>query len=58
MKVQLNGNKVLLSVEGANGNLNILLNDNFVGNEMINSEDRLNALKIEVFDKICTYFKF
>jgi hypothetical protein len=50
MKVQLNGNKVLLSVEGANGNLNILLNDNFVGNEMINSEDRLNALKIEVLD--------
>jgi hypothetical protein len=48
--VQVSKDKALLLVEGTIGNMNILLNDNSSNYDGINSEDKLNSLKIQVAD--------
>lgn len=46
VKIEVKEDKVLLSVEASNGNLNILLNDSASQNSI--DDDRQNALKVQV----------
>ena len=46
VKIEVREDKVLLSVEASNGNLNILLNDSASQNSI--DDDRQNALKVQV----------